>query len=137
MQIKGRFPPRKWLSRVSAVRALRIRERSPDSASSQSGEQSSPKTGRRAIPKERLSWTRGTACGTLSRLKKRPREIDDGREHLSEEDRMASWISRILGKGPGDPIVIISGLPRSGTSMAMKMLDAGGVEIMQDGIRTA
>jgi hypothetical protein len=50
---------------------------------------------------------------------------------------MASWISRILGKGPGDPIVIISGLPRSGTSMAMKMLDAGGVEIMQDGIRTA
>ncbi|MDP6529084.1 MAG: sulfotransferase family protein [Gemmatimonadota bacterium] len=33
--------------------------------------------------------------------------------------------------------MIISGLPRSGTSMAMKMLDAGGVEIMQDGIRTA
>ncbi len=37
----------------------------------------------------------------------------------------------------GDPIVIISGLPRSGTSMAMKMLDAGGLELVLDGIRTA
>lgn len=34
-------------------------------------------------------------------------------------------------------IVIVSGLPRSGTSMMMKMLDAGGVEPVQDGVRTA
>jgi hypothetical protein len=37
----------------------------------------------------------------------------------------------------GDPIVIVSGLPRSGTSMMMKMLEAGGVVIMTDSIRTA
>jgi sulfotransferase family protein len=37
----------------------------------------------------------------------------------------------------GAPIVVVSGLPRSGTSMAMKMLEAGGVPIMTDGIRTA
>ena len=37
----------------------------------------------------------------------------------------------------GDPIVIVSGLPRSGTSMMMKMLEAGGVPIMTDAIRTA
>src|SRR6185436_14034959 len=37
----------------------------------------------------------------------------------------------------GKPIVIVSGLPRSGTSMAMKMLEAGGVPILTDGIRTA
>jgi hypothetical protein len=37
----------------------------------------------------------------------------------------------------GPPIVVVSGLPRSGTSMAMKMLDAGGVPIVTDGIRTA
>jgi len=37
----------------------------------------------------------------------------------------------------GAPIVVVSGLPRSGTSMAMKMLDAGGVPIVTDGIRTA
>ena len=27
----------------------------------------------------------------------------------------------------GEPIVVVSGLPRSGTSMAMKMLDAAGI----------
>lgn len=37
----------------------------------------------------------------------------------------------------GDPIVVVSGLPRSGTSMLMKMLEAGGVQIVQDGVRTA
>jgi len=37
----------------------------------------------------------------------------------------------------GDPIVIVSGLPRSGTSMMMKMLDAAGIPIMTDAVRTA
>ena len=37
----------------------------------------------------------------------------------------------------GEPIVIVSGLPRSGTSMMMKMLDAAGIPIMTDAIRTA
>ncbi|MDD5759569.1 MAG: hypothetical protein PHI06_10880 [Desulfobulbaceae bacterium] len=35
------------------------------------------------------------------------------------------------------PIVIVSGLPRSGTSMMMKMLEAGGLPIYQDGLRQA
>ena len=34
-------------------------------------------------------------------------------------------------------ITIVSGLPRSGTSMMMKMLDAGGMEIISDGERKA
>ncbi len=34
-------------------------------------------------------------------------------------------------------IVIVSGLPRSGTSMMMKMLDAGGLPVLTDGIRAA
>jgi len=37
----------------------------------------------------------------------------------------------------GEPIIIVSGLPRSGTSMAMKMLEATGLPIVSDGIRTA
>src|SRR5512140_1358443 len=37
----------------------------------------------------------------------------------------------------GQPIVVVSGLPRSGTSMVMKMLEAGGVPILTDGLRTA
>lgn len=35
------------------------------------------------------------------------------------------------------PIIIVSGLPRSGTSMMMKMLRAGGVLAVTDNIRTA
>jgi len=37
----------------------------------------------------------------------------------------------------GRPIIVVSGLPRSGTSMAMRMLDAGGVPIFTDGRRRA
>jgi hypothetical protein len=37
----------------------------------------------------------------------------------------------------GEPIVVVSGLPRSGTSMTMKMLEAGGMTIVTDEIRTA
>ena len=35
------------------------------------------------------------------------------------------------------PVVIVSGLPRSGTSMMMEMLVAGGLEALTDNIRTA
>src|SRR5437867_9153942 len=34
-------------------------------------------------------------------------------------------------------IIIVSGLPRSGTSLMMQMLDNGGVEVVTDHIRTA
>jgi len=37
----------------------------------------------------------------------------------------------------GQPIVVVSGLPRSGTSMVMKMLEAGGLEVVTDGARVA
>ena len=37
----------------------------------------------------------------------------------------------------GKPIVVVSGLPRSGTSMAMRMLEAGGLPLVTDGLRTA
>lgn len=37
-----------------------------------------------------------------------------------------------------DPyITVVSGLPRSGTSMMMKMLEAGGLAVMTDDLRTA
>ena len=51
---------------------------------------------------------------------------------------MASFIRGFLTKMKyGDPIIVVSGLPRSGTSMCMKMLEAGGVDVVQDGIRSA
>jgi hypothetical protein len=44
---------------------------------------------------------------------------------------------RLFGSRQGEPIVIVSGLPRSGTSMMMRMLEAGGVPILSDEERTA
>jgi hypothetical protein len=40
-------------------------------------------------------------------------------------------------QAPKRPIIIVSGLPRSGTSMMMKILEAGGLEILTDHQRTA
>ena len=37
----------------------------------------------------------------------------------------------------GPPIIVVSGLPRSGTSMMMRMLRAGGLELVADEVRTA
>ena len=37
----------------------------------------------------------------------------------------------------GEPVVVVSGLPRSGTSMVMQMLRAGGLTCATDGIRAA
>jgi hypothetical protein len=44
------------------------------------------------------------------------------------------WLRR---RRYGEPIIVVSGLPRSGTSMMMRMLEAGGIEPFTDGERTA
>lgn len=55
-----------------------------------------------------------------------------------------SLLKRIFGlapqpgtQGPRDVVTVVSGLPRSGTSMAMKMLEAGGLQPLTDNLRTA
>jgi len=50
---------------------------------------------------------------------------------------MFEKLKRMLQGDRGEPVVIVSGLPRSGTSMMMKMLDAGGLQIMTDAERQA
>lgn len=51
---------------------------------------------------------------------------------------MASQIHRVYRRlRYGRPIVVVSGLPRSGTSMLMKMLEAGGIPLVVDGLRVA
>jgi hypothetical protein len=54
-------------------------------------------------------------------------------------DRLRSSIVSSPGRPVKDPqmITVVSGLPRSGTSMMMKMLDAGGLAPLTDEIRTA
>ena len=44
---------------------------------------------------------------------------------------------RLTRRSRGEPIIVVSGLPRSGTSMMMNMLAAGGLEILSDGERVA
>src|SRR5262245_17283474 len=36
-----------------------------------------------------------------------------------------------------DYVILVSGLPRSGTSMMMKMLEVGGLSVVVDNLRTA
>jgi hypothetical protein len=47
---------------------------------------------------------------------------------------MKGWFSRRRDR---DCITVVSGLPRSGTSLMMRMLDAGGLAPVTDGERTA
>jgi hypothetical protein len=50
---------------------------------------------------------------------------------------MASFLQKLF-KPTSQPVVtVVSGLPRSGTSMMMKMLEAGGIPPLTDEIREA
>ena len=49
-------------------------------------------------------------------------------------DAAAKWLRKWEF---GEPVVVVSGLPRSGTSMVMKMLAAGGMQILTDHERRA
>ncbi|MFO7889439.1 MAG: sulfotransferase domain-containing protein [bacterium] len=49
---------------------------------------------------------------------------------------MFSFIKRIF-RSKNDEIIIVSGLPRSGTSMMMQILEKGGLEIITDNVRRA
>lgn len=52
---------------------------------------------------------------------------------------MLDSLLRVFGlkKDPGPPVIVVSGLPRSGTSMMMNMLTAADLEIVSDRVRTA
>lgn len=45
--------------------------------------------------------------------------------------------NRLKTKRYPGPVYIVSGLPRSGTSMMMQLLEAGGIHVVTDGIRQA
>ncbi|MFO8109069.1 MAG: NAD-dependent epimerase/dehydratase family protein [Thermoplasmata archaeon] len=59
-------------------------------------------------------------------------EIDRMFEILTKEP----MVKHVRGRTEeGDTVVIVSGLPRSGTSMMMKMLEKGGLEILTDKVQ--
>jgi hypothetical protein len=50
---------------------------------------------------------------------------------------LAALRSRLARQRYGEPVTVVSGLPRSGTSMMMRMLEAGGLAPFSDGERSA
>src|SRR4029077_10320628 len=49
----------------------------------------------------------------------------------------ASTTEPVVLPAIGEGVVVVSGLPRSGTSMLMQMLAAGGQPVLTDGLREA
>ena len=58
------------------------------------------------------------------------------KEFLDDEPRYQKIISEDIYKD-AEEIIIVSGLPRSGTSMMMQLLEAGGLPIFTDNLRSA
>jgi hypothetical protein len=50
---------------------------------------------------------------------------------------MKNMLQKLFGRGETPTITVVSGLPRSGTSMMMKMLEAGGMRPLTDEQRMA
>ena len=79
------------------------------------------------------------AYETAKRLKSKPhlraeKAIENIHEKITEELSLEDTPEY---KYREDQIVIVSGLPRSGTSLMMQMLDKGGVSALKDGLREA
>jgi len=55
----------------------------------------------------------------------------------AKEDHLSFSLEENRAGGSQLPVVVVSGLPRSGTSMAMRMLEAGGLPIFTDRQRLA
>lgn len=56
------------------------------------------------------------------------------RDHLGQPEKAENLAGLHVANTQGE-IVVVSGLPRSGTSMMMQMLDKGGLPLFTDGIR--
>ena len=50
---------------------------------------------------------------------------------------MKALFKKLFGAKEKQVVTVVSGLPRSGTSLMMKMLEAGGLVVVQDGLREA
>jgi predicted AlkP superfamily phosphohydrolase/phosphomutase/tetratricopeptide (TPR) repeat protein len=65
---------------------------------------------------------------------------DTATEEDGPEPDVCHYPETMTGKarsGPQEYIIVVTGLPRSGTSLAMQLLTAGGISAMTDGLRKA
>ena len=67
-------------------------------------------------------------------------ESENGNELATKEEEIQE-VSNIefknISRNLKDPIYIVSGLPRSGTSMMMQMMEKAGIPVLTDGVRKA
>lgn len=79
-----------------------------------------------------------TVCLSLSPANRRAhlRLAELYENHLGEKEK-AAYHTDFASKKIRGEVVVVSGLPRSGTSMLMQMLHAGGMETITDGKRTS
>lgn len=76
-----------------------------------------------------LKWIRET-------MTEGPRLATGNENHATAaSSRSAATANPVADRTTG-PVIVVSGLPRSGTSLMMQMLEAGGVPIATDGRRT-
>jgi tetratricopeptide (TPR) repeat protein len=68
----------------------------------------------------------------LPQINTKEKSLKPGTVHLDTES-----VSHLSTQDEKEIITIVSGLPRSGTSLMMQMLDAGGMPIMSDNVRQA
>ncbi|MEM7791566.1 MAG: alkaline phosphatase family protein, partial [Verrucomicrobiota bacterium] len=70
-------------------------------------------------------------------FQKRRYEVQfEGKGELVEFPAIRPQFGR-LRPSDNDPLIVVSGLPRSGTSLMMQMLDAAGISLRSDGVRAA
>lgn len=62
--------------------------------------------------------------------------VETSAQRPSDFPEIRAVSSRLIG-GCANPLIVVSGLPRSGTSLMMQMLQAGGCSIVTDGRRSA
>lgn len=60
--------------------------------------------------------------------------IEIYKEHLPDAAKYQYHLEK-FGEVDNHPIIIVTGLPRSGTSLMMQLLQAGGMQILTDGVR--
>ncbi len=73
----------------------------------------------------------------LKNHKKAKKRLIDIFENKLNKPKLAAAIQATLPDYTLPEMIIVSGLPRSGTSMMMQMIEASGIEVFSDGIRTA
>lgn len=75
------------------------------------------------------------AFETAARLT--PKEFYEAEQALENVQEKLEFVDKISNTYKKDQIVIVSGLPRSGTSLMMQMLNKGGIEVLTDKKREA